>query len=239
MRHPAHPVDHHAPAHPKEVLLPLQHAVEHRQPGGEQQHRQRQPDRGGVGDVPLRHDRALEQQHHRDRHQPHDERPQPRRPDQPRQLVFPVQRQRPGGLLGQHHLQRHGRDEHRDRKERHKLPILPFRHGMGQEMHRRHEHAAHTVANMSQPLWRKKEARCAAAVTGGASTAFSRHESLEGAKAVPVQEKDCRKRSSRPLPRSSSASEIHSSAVCACAMSPGPNTTLGMPPCASTDASQK
>ena len=43
----------------------------------------------------------------------------------------------------------------------------------------------------------------------------------------------------KSLPRSSSASEIHSSAVCACARSPGPNTTLGMPPADNTAASQK
>ena len=54
-----------------------------------------------------------------------------------------------------------------------------------------------------------------------------------------VQGSDFRKFKSRFLPRSSDASEIHSSAVCACAMSPGPNTTLGMPPAASTAASQK
>ena len=54
-----------------------------------------------------------------------------------------------------------------------------------------------------------------------------------------VQESDFRKRKSRFLPRSSEASKIHSSAVCACAMSPGPNTTLGMPPGDSTAASQK
>src|SRR5206468_807841 len=33
------------------------------------------------------------------------------------------------------------------------------------------------------------------------------------------------------VPRSSSRTEIHSSAVCACAMSPGPKTTLGIPAC--------
>ena len=38
---------------------------------------------------------------------------------------------------------------------------------------------------------------------------------------------------------SSDPRAIHSSAVCACAMSPGPNTTLGIPPAASTEASQK
>ena len=62
-----------------------------------------------------------------DRHQPHDERPQPRRPDQAGQLVLAVERQRPGGLLRQHHLQRHRRDEHRHRQERPKLAILRFR----------------------------------------------------------------------------------------------------------------
>jgi hypothetical protein len=37
---------------------------------------------------------------------------------------------------------------------------------------------------------------------------------------------------------SSEARAIHSSAVWACATSPGPNTTLGIPAFASTDASQ-
>src|SRR5471030_1453927 len=50
---------------------------------------------------------------------------------------------------------------------------------------------------------------------------------------------DFRKFKSRFFPRSSSASEIHSSAVCACAMSPGPNTTLGIPPAERIAASQK
>ena len=68
---------------------------------------------------------------------------------------------------------------------------------------------------------------------------FSASIGVGGAKAVPVQESDCRKRRSSLSPRSSASTEIHSSAVCACAMSPGPNTTLGMPPCASTDASEK
>src|ERR1035441_10087179 len=54
-----------------------------------------------------------------------------------------------------------------------------------------------------------------------------------------VQGSDFRKFRSRFLPRSSESSEIHSSAVCACAMSPGPNTTLGMPPRDNTAASQK
>ena len=50
---------------------------------------------------------------------------------------------------------------------------------------------------------------------------------------------DCRKRTSIQEPCSSWRSEIHSSAVWACAILPGPNTTLGMPPLASTAASQK
>ena len=50
---------------------------------------------------------------------------------------------------------------------------------------------------------------------------------------------DLKNRTSKSFPRYSSASEIHSSAVCACAMLPGPNTTLGIPPAASTAASQK
>src|ERR1019366_5075442 len=62
---------------------------------------------------------------------------------------------------------------------------------------------------------------------------------LEGSGELVVQESETRKRRSSPLPRSSAAMETHSSAVCACAMSPGPKTTLGMPPPPSTDASQK
>jgi len=50
---------------------------------------------------------------------------------------------------------------------------------------------------------------------------------------------DWKNRTSKSFPRSNSASEIHSSVVCACAMSPGPNTTLGIPLAASTAASQK
>jgi hypothetical protein len=54
-----------------------------------------------------------------------------------------------------------------------------------------------------------------------------------------VQGSEFKKFKSRFFPRSSSESEIHSSAVCACAMSPGPNTTLGMPPADKIAASQK
>ena len=48
-RQPADAVGDLAPAQPEKVLLPLQHAGEHRQPDREQQHRQRQPYRGRVG----------------------------------------------------------------------------------------------------------------------------------------------------------------------------------------------
>src|SRR5450631_4256289 len=50
---------------------------------------------------------------------------------------------------------------------------------------------------------------------------------------------ELKNRSNKFFPRSSSASEIHSSAVCACATSPGPNTTLGIPPADKIAASQK
>src|SRR6185312_9082325 len=50
---------------------------------------------------------------------------------------------------------------------------------------------------------------------------------------------ELRNRTSMSEARSSERKEIHSSGVCAWAMSPGPNTTLGMPPAARMAASQK
>jgi hypothetical protein len=54
-----------------------------------------------------------------------------------------------------------------------------------------------------------------------------------------VQGSEFKKRSSKFLPCSNSESEIHSSAVCACATLPGPKTTLGIPPADKIAASQK
>src|SRR6266700_2863283 len=62
---------------------------------------------------------------------------------------------------------------------------------------------------------------------------------LDGERALGVQDNDWKKRSNTSLPRSREKREIHSLSVWARAMSPGPKTTLGMPPCARTEASQK
>src|ERR1017187_2680384 len=94
------------------------------------------------------------------------------------------------------------------------------------------------VAIISQPLCRKNAA-CGLWSTVGIVSVFAVDMSVGKYDAGPVQGSDFRKFNSRFLPRSSESSEIHSSAVCACAMSPGPNTTLGMPPRDNTAASQK
>src|SRR6266481_5611500 len=96
------------------------------------------------------------------------------------------------------------------------------------------------LATISQPLWRKNDARCALSVTAvGTDSTFSASMGLGKLNAHLVQSRDLRNFTNIFLPRSSSRSEIHSSAVCACAMSPGPSTTLGMPARDNTDASQK
>ena len=100
-------------------------------------------------------------------------------------------------------------------------------------------------AIISQPLWRKNAA-CGLWSTVGMASIFSADMSAQrlpdeigGEKAICFYGSDFKNFKSRSFPRSSSASEIHSSAVCACAMSPGPNTTLGIPPADKIAASQK
>jgi hypothetical protein len=54
-----------------------------------------------------------------------------------------------------------------------------------------------------------------------------------------VQGSEFKNLKSKFFPHSNSVSEIHSSAVCACATSPGPKTTPGIPPADKMAASQK
>ena len=94
------------------------------------------------------------------------------------------------------------------------------------------------VASIIQPLCRKKVMWCLGLdmEEGSALAAIMCSGEYHGDL---VQGSERKKRKSNSSPFSNAFSEIHSSAVCAWAMSPGPNTTLGIPPSASTAASQK
>src|ERR1700722_13054687 len=94
------------------------------------------------------------------------------------------------------------------------------------------------VAIISQPLWRKNAA-CGLWSIVGIGLEFS--DAMNGGKYKNelFQGSEFKKRRSRFFPRSNSESEIHSSAVCACATSPGPKTTLGIPSADKIAASQK
>ena len=237
--HPADTVDHQAPAQAKKVLLSLQYSQEHWHPGGEQQHRQRQPERDRVGNLQVRQDASLEQQYHQRTHQPYEECSQPHRADQPREFMLASDRQRVGSLLGKDNLERQRLNEHRHDQEHTKLAVRVHGQSLGQEMHGGHEQPARHGGEHQPAALAEERGAVGIGLHDGGFDLFSEHGHLERGGEVAVQEKDWRKRNSSLLPRSSSSREIHSSTVCACAMSPGPNTTLGMPPCPSTDASQK
>src|SRR5262249_25990179 len=62
---------------------------------------------------------------------------------------------------------------------------------------------------------------------------------LESNRFIMVQLKLLKNFSKTSFALSNSLTSIHSSLVCPCAISPGPNTTLGIPPRDSADASQQ
>src|SRR5205814_2211188 len=72
----------------------------------------------------------------------------------------------------------------------------------------------------------------------GGAAAAGRVERFVGEKGDALHGSDIRKRSSIAVARSRDFMEIHSSTVCAWAISPGPKTMQGMPPAARTAASQ-
>ena len=120
-----------------------------------------------------------------------------------------------------------------------KVRIATWEMPLGQEMHARRHRAARDGRD-HQPAALAEKRRVRLVVNRRNRFSLCRgHERWKIRKAELVQGSDFRKFKSRFFPRSSAASEIHSSAVCACAMSPGPNTTLGMPPADNTAASQK
>jgi len=93
-------------------------------------------------------------------------------------------------------------------------------------------------AIISQPLWRKNAA-CGLWSIVGIILEFSDAMDAGKYENISVQGSEFKNLKSKSFPRSNSASEIHSTAVCACAMSPGPKTTLGIPPADKIAASQK
>ena len=94
------------------------------------------------------------------------------------------------------------------------------------------------LAIISQPLWRKKEAPAPVSTGLGLSEVASAM-GIRECGWQKVQLSVWKNSSSVRSACSSEAIEIHSSAVWACAMSPGPKTMLGMPPSDKIAASQK
>ena len=86
------------------------------------------------------------------------------------------------------------------------------------------------AAIISQPLWRKNAACGLWSIVGAVSGLVE---------LMKIYGSEVKNLTSMSFACSSCASEIHSSTVCACAMSPGPNTTLGIPLAARMAASQK
>ena len=135
------------PAQPEKILLPLQHTPKQRQPERKQHHQQRNPQAGRVRQFPGRQNFHLPDPHAESQQETQPERSQPCQPDHARQLAFPVRGQRLGGLLGEHHLQRHIRHEHHHCQQHPEHAIFRRRDFFVQQMDRVHHHATGYIRN--------------------------------------------------------------------------------------------
>src|ERR1035437_9834449 len=242
----SHAAENGRPAQPEKILTPLQHPAEQRHPQRNQQQRQRHQQTRRARQLPTLDNGSPKQKKHQRAQRPDDERPQPHQPDHSRQLPLPAVRQRQRRLLREHHLQRHRRQARHHHQQRNERSVFRVGDVFVERMHSQRHRPAHNVRN-HQPAALPEKRRVRLVVNRRYRFSFfNSHKFSKKSFACfvslrfqPVQGSDLKNLTSKSFPRSSSAIEIHSSAVCACAMSPGPNTTLGMPPRDNTAASQK
>jgi hypothetical protein len=220
---PAHTIENGGPTEPEKILFALDQAAEQRREHRDQAHHEQEPQRHRVvdfivGDQPFpknnrQHDEAQPESNEKFDDAAHC-------PRQHRALLLINRRD---GLLGENRLQAQRRNRH-----------LP------QRVHQRHEHSVLGFASggiLRHPLRRglNQEHEAAASNRGDQHPcALAKKREL-----VFLHGNSCKKIVSTAMARSSERTEIHSSAVCAWAMSPGPNSTAGVPPRANTDASLK